>query len=411
MYDAEVSDQQIIDSLHAFVEQEILPIQRGLGDIFTNPRLHWDETGKEHPAITEAKKQARMKSAQAGFYTMFCPKKFGGEELGVRLWFLCWESFFHRYGMPKHQLVYYILSHFASGPHEVWAHASDELAAEVLPRLAGGELQGCFGLTEPDAGSDSWMMRTTAVRDGDDWVINGMKQWTTGSPTADFIMLYAVTDKEKVAARKGGVSCFYVPTSTPGFKVESVLTIWGELGGDEGILSFIDVRVPNRYLVGELDRGFDLAMLGERHGRLANAGRTLGTARWAMDKTMDYIRVRKTFGSLLADHQTIRNYLAEAATKLYAGRMMALDAARKADEGRDVRTEVSMVKLFCTRASFEVIDKCMQIHGGMGLATETRLYEGLLQARMTHVTEGTNEIQLRSIAQEMLRGRVDLSFQ
>jgi acyl-CoA dehydrogenase len=410
MYDAEFDDQQLIDNLHAFVDREIMPIQQGLGEIFTNPRLHWDESGKEHPAITEAKRQTRRKSAEAGFYTMFCPKKFGGEELGVRLWFLCWESFFHRYGMPREQLVYHVLSHFTSGPHEVWEHASDTLREEVMPALSRGDLQGCFGLTEPDAGSDSWMMRTTAVRDGDDWVINGMKQWTTGSPTADFIMVYAVTDKEMVAARKGGVSCFYVPTSTPGFKVESVLTVWGHLGGDEGILSFTDVRVPGRYLVGELHRGFDLAMLGVRHGRLANCGRSLGTARWAMDKALAYAQVRRTFGSAIADHQTIRNYLAEAATKLYAGRMMALDAATKADQGREVRDEVSMAKLFCTRAGYEVIDTCIQIHGGMGVATETKLYDAFTMARVLHIVEGANEIQLRSIAQNMLRGRVDLSF-
>ncbi len=409
MYDVEVSDQQLIDSLHAFIDKEVLPIQKDLGETFTNPRLHWEESGRENPKITEAKRKVRMLSAKAGFYTMFCPKKFGGEDLGVRLWFLCWESFFHRYGMPKEQLVYDVLSHFTSGPHDVWAHASDELRAEVLEPLSSGELEGCFGLTEPDAGSDSWMMRTKAVRDGDDWVINGSKQWTTNSPTADFIMVYAVTDQAMADARKGGISCFYVPTSNPGFKVESVLTIFGELGGKEAILSLTDVRIPGKYLVGELHRGFDLAMLGVRHGRLANCGRNLGTARWAMEKTIEYTKVRRTFGQPISEHQTIRNYLAEAATKLYAARMMALDAARKSDLGQ-ARHEVSMAKLFCTRTGHEVIDKCIQIHGGMGIATETKLYEALNMCRLTHIVEGSNEIQLRSIAQAIYRGQVDLAF-
>jgi len=406
----DASDRQIIDNLHAFVDREIMPIQQALGATFHNERLHYDESGKEAPAITEAKRRARMRSAEAGFYTMFCSKKFGGEDLGIRLWFLCWESLFHRYGMPRTQFVYHVLSSFASGPHEVWEHASPELREEVMPHLASGRLQGCFGLTEPDAGSDSWMMRTEARRDGDGWIINGSKQWTTNSPTADFIMLYAVTDRELTNARKGGVSCFYIPTSTPGFKVESVLKIFGDLGGDEGILSFTDVRIPDKYRVGELNRGFDLAMLGVRHGRLANCGRTLGTARWAMEKAIDYAKVRRTFGAPLSEHQTIQNYIAEAATKLYAGRLMCLDAATKADEGRDVRTEVSMCKSYCTQAAFEIVDKCMQIHGGMGLANETRLYQALNQARMTHVTEGTNEIQKRQIAQNIFKGRVDLSF-
>ncbi len=403
-------DQMIIDSLHDFVDKEIMPIQARIQAELNDQRLYYDGDGKEVPAITEARREARMKSAEAGYYTMFCPKEFGGSELGIRLWFLCNESLWHRYGPPATQLPHYILSHFTSGPHEVWAHASPALKAEVIPDLANGRLRGAFGLTEPDAGSDSWMMRTTAVRDGDHWIINGSKQWTSNSPTADFIMVYAVTDRELASQRRGGITCFYVPTSTPGYRLESVIKIFGHLGGNEGILSFTDVRVPDTYRVGEVNRGFDLAMLGVRHGRMANAGRTLGQARWALEKAIDYAKVRRTFGKTLSEHQTIQNYLAECGTKLYAARAMALDCGRKADEGRDVRTEVSMLKLFATRAAFEVIDTSMQIHGAMGFANETHLFEAWCQARMTHVTEGTNEIQLRHIAKNILKGRVDLSF-
>ncbi|MBV9509946.1 MAG: acyl-CoA dehydrogenase, partial [Caulobacteraceae bacterium] len=210
--------------------------------------------------------------------------------------------------------------------------------------------------------------------------------------------------------KRGGITCFYVPTTTPGYRLESVIRMFGHLGGEEGILSFTDVRVPDAYRVGEVDKGFDLAMLGVRHGRLANAGRTIGLARWAMDMAVDYAKVRKTFGQTLAEHQTIQNYLAENATKLYAARAMAVDCATKADAGRDVRTEASIVKLYATRSAFEIIDSCMQIHGGMGFANETKLYAAWIQARQCFVTEGPNEIQLRSIAQNLLKGRVDLSF-
>jgi len=403
-------EQSLIDSVHKFIEAEVAPIQAALGDRFWDERQHYTPSGKEAPEITAARRQVREASARAGFYTMFCPKDYGGAELGVRLWFLCWESLFHRYGPPSKQLAFFVFSHFTSGPHEVWKYAKPELQAEVLPELTAGRLQGCFGMSEPDAGSDAWMMRTTAVRDGDDWVINGMKQWTSWSPTADFVMVYAITDKALFAARRGGISCFYVPTDTPGFKVESVIKIFGRLGGSEGILSFTDVRVPDKHMVGELNRGFDLAMLGVRHGRLANAGRTLGLGRWALEKTIDYAKVRKTFGSTLAEHQTIRNYIAEATAILYAGRAMALDCADKADQGRDVRTEVSILKYFTTENLFTVLDKCIQIHGGMGLVNETRLYDAWHQARMTRIVEGASEIQLRQIAQHVLSGRVDLTF-
>jgi acyl-CoA dehydrogenase len=411
MFDADADDRQIIRSLHGFVEKEVMPVQARVKREFDDPRLYWQADGRESPVITEARREVRMKAAEAGFYTMFCPEAFGGANLGIRLWYLCWESLFHRYGAPGDQLPYYVLSHFTSGPHEVWEHASPELRAEVMPGLSSGQLQGAFGLSEPDAGSDSWMMKTRAVRDGDGWVINGSKQWTSWSPTADFIMVYAVTDPAMVAEKRGGITCFYVPTTTPGYRLESVIKLFGHLGGSEGILSFTDVRVPDAYRVGELHRGFDLAMLGVRHGRLANAGRTMGLSRWALEKAIDYAKVRKTFGHTLAEHQTIQNYLADCASKIYAARTMALDCATKADQGRDVRTEISILKLMSTQWAFEIVNTCMQIHGGMGLANETHLVDAWFQARMTHVTEGTNEIQRRSIAQNLLRGRVDLAFE
>ncbi len=409
--DDQIGDQELIDALLTFVEREIMPIQKEIEPIFNNPRLHYLEDGRESPQITAARKRVRMAAAEAGFYTMFCPKEFGGAAFGVRLWFLCWEALFHRYGPPGNQLPYFVMSHFTSGPHEVWEHASPELKEKVIPDLSNGKLQGCFGLSEPDAGSDNWMMKTTAVRDGDHWIINGMKQWTTWSPTADFIMVYAKTNKELAEKRKGGVTCFYVPTNTPGYKLVSVIKVLGSIGGDEGILSFQDVRVPDTYRVGEVDRGFDLAMLGVRHGRLANAGRALGQARWCLEKALDYAKVRRTFGKTLAEHDTIRNYLAECTMELYAMRMMALDAAAKCDSQRDVRAHVSMLKVFATRTAFSIINRCIQIMGGMGVANETHMYEALNGARLTWITEGTNEIQMRTVARSLIEGKLDLSFE
>ena len=409
--DLNVDQAEIIKGLHSFVDSAVVPIQDGLGDVFTNPRTYYQEDGRESPLVTDARRQARELSAQAGYYTMFCPKEFGGADLGLKSWFLCWESLFHRYGAPVHQFAYFILSHFTSGPHEVWQHASDSLKAEIIPDLAAGKLQGCFALTEPDAGSDSFAMSTSAVRSGDDWVINGTKQWISWSPSADFAMVYAVTDRDMLRTRNGGgITCFYVPADTPGFSVDSVIKLFGRVGGEEGILSFQDVRVPDRYRVGELNRGFRLAMLGTRHGRLANAGRTLGLARWALDKAVAYAKVRKTFGVPLAEHQTIRNYLAESAIDLYSARAMALDCAQRIDSGEGGRSEVSMVKVYATQVAFDVIDRAMQIHGGMGLANETELTGAWMNTRMTRITEGSNEIQMRSIAAHLLSGRIDLGF-
>jgi len=404
-------ETEILDGLLKFVESEVVPIQRSVDKLFENQRLYWDENGREVRQITDARRKVRELSAAAGYYTMFCPESLGGAGLGVRLWFLAFEMLHHKYGPPYTMLPYFVLSHFTGGPHEVWEHASPELQAEVLPDLSSGKLQGAFGLSEPDAGSDSWMMRTTAVRDGDDWIINGMKQWTSWSPTADFVMVYAVTNKELFAQRKGGVSCFYVPTSTPGYSLAGIVKIFGQIGGDEGILAFDNVRVPNAYLVGELDKGFSLAMLGVRHGRLSNAARNLGFARWAMEKTIDYAKIRKTFGKPIGEHQAVQMYLAENAIKMYAARSMALDAAAKVDLGFDVRDEVSMVKAFTTKSCYEIFDKCIQIHGGMGIANETRLVDAWFMSRINQIAEGATEIQYRAIAQGLLAGRTNLEFQ
>lgn len=404
-------ETEILDGLLKFVESEVVPIQRSVDKLFENQRLYWDEDGREVQQITDARRKVRELSAAAGYYTMFCPESLGGAGLGVRLWFLAFEMLHYKYGPPYTLMPYFVLSHFTGGPHEVWEHASPELQAEVLPALSSGKLQGAFGLSEPDAGSDSWMMRTTAVRDGDDWIINGTKQWTSWSPTADFIMVYAVTNKELFAQRKGGVSCFYVPTSNPGYSLAGIVKIFGQIGGDEGILAFDNVRVPNTYLVGELDKGFSLAMLGVRHGRLSNAARNLGFARWAMEKTIDYAKLRKTFGKPIGEHQAVQLYLAENAMKIYAGRCMALDAAGKVDQGFDVRDEVSMVKAFATKNCYEIFDKCMQIHGGMGIANETKLIDAWFMSRINQIAEGATEIQYRAIAQGLLAGRTSLAFQ
>jgi acyl-CoA dehydrogenase len=400
----------MIADLHAFVDSTIMPIQAEIRPLYENPRLYYDERGVESRLVTEARRQARMESAKAGYYTMFCPTEFGGANRGLRAWFLCWESLFHRYGAPPTQLPFFILSHFTSGPHEVWQFASESLKAEIIPSLASGKLQGAFALSEPSGGSDSFSMTTSAVREGDNWVINGRKQWTSWAPVADFVMVYAVTNRELLTARKGGITCFYVPTNTPGYKLESVIPMFGKLGGDEAAISLNNVRIPDHFRVGDIDQGFKLAMLGVRHGRLANAGRTLGLARWALDKAVKFAKNRQAFGVPIAEHQTIQNYLAESAVDLYAGRAMALDCATRIDRGEDARAEVSMVKAFTTKVAFTSIDRSMQIHGALGLANDTGLTEAWMNTRMTHVAEGTNEIQLRSIAQLLLSDRINLGF-
>ena len=149
------------------------------------------------------------------------------------------------------------------------AQLTPAAAEQMLQPFMVGKTTACFGMSEPDAGSDAWAMRTRATKEGDEWVISGTKQWITNSPTADYIFVFAVTDEQLKIKRKGGVSCFIVPMSSPGLKVDSVIKLFGNIGGDEGIVSFTDVRVPASALVGELHRGFDLALAGVSTGRIS----------------------------------------------------------------------------------------------------------------------------------------------
>jgi acyl-CoA dehydrogenase len=167
-----------------------------------------------------------------------------------------------------------------------------------------------------------------------------------------------------------------VPASSEGFAVESVIRLFGEIGGQEGILSYNDVWVDDSARLGELNRGFELAMMGATRGRFYNTARSVGLSRWALERSVEYANVRRTMGKPIGEHQSIQNLLADCATEIYAARMMGLDCVRRAEAGQDVRREAAMAKLFATNAATRTFDRAMQIHGGMGLTNETRLHEG-----------------------------------
>jgi acyl-CoA dehydrogenase len=276
-------------------------------------------------------------------------------------------------------------------------YLSAQSSDEVLKPMMSGQITSCFGMSEPDAGSDAWAMRTRAVRDGDEWVITGTKQWTTNSPIADYIFAFAVTNEALRLERKGGVSAFLVPVGPSGANVMSVIKMFGQPGGDEGIVSFDEVRVPAHALVGELDKGFALAMAGVNTGRMYNAGRCVGLARWALDKSASYAMQRSTFGKPIIEHQGVSFQIVDCATEIYAGDAMARDCARRLDRGDAGINEVNMVKLYTTEMANRVLDRCMQVHGAMGLTNEMKLYDAWHQARLTRIADGSSEILRRSI--------------
>jgi acyl-CoA dehydrogenase len=276
--------------------------------------------------------------------------------------------------------------------------------------VASGETLLCFGLSEPDAGSDVWNMKTKAVKDGEYWVINGTKQWITNAPYADYAIIFAVTNPELAATRKGGITAFLVPFDGETCTTTSVIPYLGHVGSRIGIIALENARVHESYIIGDLDDGFGKALHGVDIGRVVMAANCVGAAQWALDKAIDYAKQRKTFGVTIENHQAIQMMLAECAMDIYAGRNMVLHCAWKMEQQKELPLkEISMIKAFTTEMAFRVVDRCMQILGGMGLTNEMKLEKVWRWARSMRVPDGTAEIQRRTIARRLLKG--DRSFE
>jgi acyl-CoA dehydrogenase len=398
-----VTPEEFLGGLESFVDSFVIPLEQENEEIFHSPDRLYAKNGGFSPEVVQLFKKVRSASAEAGYFAAFCPVDIGGAGLGSAMMVRAYDRLHHRYG-PVYDLPYEVLSHWTSGPSFLCSHMQPELREEVLPGLMDGTISTCFGMSEPDAGSDAWRMATRARRDGDEWVINGTKQWISNSPYADYVFLFAVTNPELQAQRQGGVSCFLVPMTAEGVAIDSVIRLFGDVGGNESILSFSDVRVPANALVGELDGGFRLAMGGVSIGRTYNAARCVGLARWALEKATDYAKLRVTFGHPIAEYQGVSFQLAESAMDVHAAWLVALDLGERLDRGERAIAEMAIAKAFCVEACYRVYERAMQIHGGMGMTNEVGLYKGWHQARRLKIADGTSEILRRTIARRVLAG-------
>jgi len=413
--DIETLAKGIIDGLFAFIDSEVLPLEERYREVLADERHLFRDDGRLVDEIDEARRSIRRKSAAAGFYTMLTPKEIGGAGVPFEASVLVLEALYRRYG-PGRLLIGWsngfltmpVLASFVDGPSHMFLTPGESVRQEVLPSLLSGEKTVCFGLTEPDAGSDVWGLKCKARRDGDEWVINGTKQWITNAPYADYAAVFAVTDPEQVAQRKGGITCFLVDAASPGYSIESVLPVMGHVSSDCGIIAFDDVRVPNDRIMGSVDQGFQVGMLGISEGRLSIAAGCLGMSEWALDRCLEYAKQRKTFGSLLSEHQAIQFMLAESAIDIFTCKQTVLRTAELVDAfpttGRLPVKEISIAKAYSVEAAERVLDRAIQIHGGMGLSSELAFQEGFRIARTLRIPDGTSEIQRRTIARQLLRG-------
>nr|NIQ79973.1 acyl-CoA dehydrogenase [Anaerolineae bacterium] len=398
----------ILDGLRRFIALEVTPLEQEHADVLNDPRKLYDEKGLLVPAILEARRRLRSKSAEAGYYSMFIPEELGGGGLREIAAFFVWEFLYKELGALSPLVEAQVVPRFVDAPTAAYLGIREAMRPHVQ-RLVSGEATSCFALSEPGAGSDVWAITTRAVRDADDWVINGRKQWISNAPYADYALLFAVTEAELVRQHKGGITCFLVGTRDGGFEVESVTPIMGHLGSDHGVVNLDGLRVSGEHVVGEENDGFMAAMAGINIGRIVNGARCLGVAEWAFLKALDYSKERVTFGVPLSEHQAIQFMLADCAIEIACARSLGLRAAWKAERnGRSALKDVCMVKAYCVEASQRVIDTAMQIHGGMGLANELRLEEAWKFVRTLRIPDGSSEMQRRTIARQLLRGDLDL---
>jgi acyl-CoA dehydrogenase len=290
----------------------------------------------------------------------------------------------------------------------VLSQTTEQARERVLGPMMAGETMMCFGMSEPDAGSDAAMLRTKAEPDGDGWRISGRKIWTTHVPIAEWMIVLAITDPDAAAARRGGISAFLVPTDAEGFSLDRIIGMWGEPGGTEAESVFDGVRVEPWQLVGELHQGFSVGLTGVSLGRVYNSARAVGLGRWAIEMAVAYASEREAFGRPIAEYQGVAHPLADAATEIHAAHLLGLNASSLLDQGHRAIKELSMAKAYSVQAGVRAVDRAIQTHGAMGFTNELGLAEAYHTLRLINVADGTNEILARTIFARMARGDLDL---
>ncbi len=287
------------------------------------------------------------------------------------------------------------------GSQGIVISGNEEQKKKYLPKIASGEIVGSFALTEPDAGSDAASVRTTAIRDGNEYVINGTKRFITNAPSAGLFTLMARTDPDRKGA--GGVSAFLVEAPRAGLSLGKPDRKMGQQGAHVSDVIFEDCRVPTSALLGEEGTGFKTAMMVLDRGRLHIAAVCVGVAERLTRDCVRYALERKQFGQPIGEFQLVQAMLADSKTEAYAARSMVLETSRAKDRGEDVATEAACCKLFCSEMVGRVADRAVQIHGGNGYMTEYGVERFYRDVRLFRIYEGTSQIQQLVIARNIMR--------
>ena len=376
---SEEAQAQIIALMKDFIKKEVIPIASNYEQKDIYP----------HELIPTMK--------ELGLFGITIPEQYGGMGLDFTTFAKIFEEISKGW-MSLSGIIgtHHILSHILS------TYGTDDQKNRILPKMATGEIRGALALTESDAGSDIQNITTAAIKEGDEYVINGRKMYITNGEHGNAFALVAKTNPD-ASPKHRGISCFIFEKPTAGFKVGQHLNKLGYRGLDTCELIFDNCRIPAKNLIGGVEgKGFGQVMNGLETGRINVAARAVGVAQAALDGALSYAQKRETFGQPIAQHQAIQMKLADMATKVHAARLMVYDAAAKKDSGLRSDLEASMAKLFASEICGEVTMEAMRVHGGAGYIKDLPIERYYRDAPLMIIGEGTNEIMKLIIARRVL---------
>lgn len=380
--------RMIRELVEKFVEDELMPLEASV--------LERESQGKPVALTSDETTHLHQRCRELGLYGLDVPESMGGADIGLVAKLSAVEAL-------SRTVVPFTFPPDSPNLHMLIATANDQQKEKYLDPYARGESISAIAISEPQAGGDPAGMLTRAIKDGSDWVINGRKIWISRIASADFTIVMALTDPEKRA--RGGISAFLVDRDTPGMIIEREIAMLGGRRTYEVV--FDDCRIPAGQLLGQEGQGFAPMQLRLNTRRLEMGATSLGMAQRALDMMLSHVKQRTTFGSLLADRQAIQWWIADAATRIHALRLMVWDAAYKTERGDDARTEASMIKYYATEMVSDVIDHAMQSFGAMGVTKELPLQLMWQNARTMRVYEGPTEVHKWVIARRHLRDAKD----
>jgi alkylation response protein AidB-like acyl-CoA dehydrogenase len=374
--------------VRAFMEEHVYP----------NEPVLFREDESADALVAELQQEAK----EAGLWAPHLPPEAGGSGSGFIEYAYLNEEIGRSFIA---QLIFGCQAPDAGNGEILHLYGTDEQKERYLRPLVEGATRSFFGMTEPEvAGSDPTLLRGRAVRDGDEWVINAHKWFSSGADGAGFGIVMVVTDEDAGAYERA--SMIIVPTDAPGYELVRRIPVMGHEGRGWGThceTRFTDVRVPVENTLGEVGAGFKIAQKRLGPGRIHHVMRWLGQMQRAFELLCSYSLERKAFGGTLAEKQTVQNWIAESAAEIQACRLMTLQAAHRLDEGDEARVEVSLIKFYAARVLHDVIDRAIQVHGGLGMTEDTPLAQMYRMARAARIYDGADEVHKMVVARRILR--------